>query len=135
MPETRVLPRGGAFRLSPCASSFLPTLIDPCIATLPHTAPLLLRARRCYGVKDLFQKGMLRARSSWPDATPPFIAPYAGYEYDLDLLFIAKNGLESQTFRMGMIMVDVFGKFTVVVPIKSLRTNSRMVFWQELCQF
>ena len=48
-----------------------------------------------------------------------FVAPYANYEYEIDLFFITKNDLPNQKFRVGMIMIDVFSKFMAIVPIKS----------------
>ncbi len=46
-----------------------------------------------------------------------FIPPYPYYEYQLDLFFI--NDLENQNFKIGMIMIDIFTKYIVIVPIKS----------------
>ena len=48
-----------------------------------------------------------------------FIAPYAYYEYQIDLFFITKNDLDNQKFRIGLIMIDIFSKFALVIPIKS----------------
>ena len=46
-----------------------------------------------------------------------FIAPYAYYEYQTDLFFIAKNDLDNQKFRIGLVMIDIFSKFALVIPI------------------
>ena len=49
-----------------------------------------------------------------------FIAPHAHYEYQLDLMFF--NDLHrkhTQEFEQGMLCIDIFTKYAVVVPIKS----------------
>ena len=48
-----------------------------------------------------------------------FIAPYAYYEYRIDLFFITKNDLDNQKFRTGLVMIDIFSKFALVISIKS----------------
>ena len=48
-----------------------------------------------------------------------FIAPYAYFEYQIDVLFITNNDLDNQKFRIGLVVIDIFSKFAVVVPIKS----------------
>ena len=60
--------------------------------------------------KNVEQKKQLRGQNS-------FIAPYPFYEFQMDLLKI--NDLENQKFRVGMLMIDIFTKYMVVVPIKS----------------
>lgn len=46
-----------------------------------------------------------------------FITPHAHFEYQLDLFFI--NDLPDQKFKVGLIMIDHFSKYMVVVPIKT----------------
>ena len=46
-----------------------------------------------------------------------FVAPHANYEYQIDLFFI--NDLPDQKFKVGMICIDIFTKYMVVVPISS----------------
>ena len=46
-----------------------------------------------------------------------FVAPYPYYEYQLDLMFF--NDLKKQKFEQGMLCIDIFTKYAVVVPIKS----------------
>ena len=46
-----------------------------------------------------------------------FIAPYPYYEFQCDLFFL--SDLEKQTYKVGMIMIDIFTKYMVVVPIKT----------------
>lgn len=49
-----------------------------------------------------------------------FVAPHPHYEYQCDLFFIPEDEfLEKQNFKVGMLMIDVFTKFMVVVAIKS----------------
>ena len=48
-----------------------------------------------------------------------FIAPYAYYEYQIDLFFITKKDLDNQKFRIDLVMIDIFSKFALVIPIKS----------------
>ena len=55
------------------------------------------------------QKKQLRGQNS-------FIAPYPFFEFQMDFF---KNDLENQKFRVGMLMIDIFTKYMVVVPIKS----------------
>ncbi len=46
-----------------------------------------------------------------------FIAPYPNYEFQIDLFFI--TDVDNQTYKVGMILIDIFTKYMVVVPIKS----------------
>jgi len=46
-----------------------------------------------------------------------FIAPYPNYEFQIDLFFV--NDVDNQTYKVGMILIDIFTKYMVVVPIKS----------------
>ena len=46
-----------------------------------------------------------------------FVAPYPHYEYQLDLMFF--TDLKNQKFEQGMLCIDIFTKYAVVVPIKS----------------
>ena len=66
-------------------------------------------------VKDFFkeyveQKKQLRGYNS-------FIAPYANYEYQVDLFFI--NDLPNQKYKVGLLMIDAFSKYMAVIPIMS----------------
>ena len=60
--------------------------------------------------KNIEQKKQLRGQNS-------FIPPRPFYEFQMDLFFI--NDLENQKFRVGLLMIDIFTKYMVVVPIKS----------------
>ena len=60
--------------------------------------------------KNVEQKKQLRGQNS-------FIPPHPFYEFQMDLFFI--NDLEEQKFRVGLLMIDIFTKYMVVVPIAS----------------
>ena len=60
--------------------------------------------------KNVEQKKQLRGQNS-------FIPPHPFYEFQMDLFFI--NDLEKQKFRVGLLMIDIFTKYMVVVPISS----------------
>ena len=65
--------------------------------------------------KNVEQKKQLRGYNS-------FVAPEHGYEYQVDLFFIGKKGdadLKNQKFDIGMVMIDIFSKYAVVIPIPS----------------
>ena len=66
-------------------------------------------------VKKWFEKNERKKQLSGYNS---FVAPYAGYEYEIDLFFITKNDLPNQKFSVGLIMIDVFIKFMAVVAIK-----------------
>ena len=68
-------------------------------------------------VKAWFEKNLDRKRPM--SGFNSFIAPYAYYEYQIDVFFITNNDLKNQKFRIGLVMIDIFSKFAVVVPIKS----------------
>ena len=60
--------------------------------------------------KNVEQKKQLRGQNS-------FIPPHPFYEFQMDLFFI--NDLEKQKYRVGLLMIDIFTKYMVVVPISS----------------
>ena len=68
-------------------------------------------------VKAWYEKNVDRKRPM--SGFNSFIAPYAYYEYQIDLFFITNNDLDNQKFNVGMVVIDIFSKFAVVVPIKS----------------
>lgn len=66
-------------------------------------------------VEELFKKNVepkkqLRGYNS-------FVSPHPYYEFQVDLFFI--NDLEKQKFKVGMVILDVFSRYAVVIPIKS----------------
>jgi hypothetical protein len=69
--------------------------------------------------KNVEQKKQLKGYNS-------FVAPEHGYEYQVDLFFIGKKrdaDLENQKFKIGMVMIDIFSKYAVVVPLPSKETG------------
>ena len=48
-----------------------------------------------------------------------FVAPYANHTFQVDLFFISKKDLDNQKFHVGLVLIDVFTKYAVIVPIKS----------------
>ena len=62
--------------------------------------------------KNVEEKRKMRGENS-------FIAPHSFWEFQVDMFFISKNDLENQTFRIGMICIDIFSKYMHIVPIKS----------------
>ena len=60
--------------------------------------------------KNVEQKKQLRGFNS-------FISPHPYFEFQIDLFFI--NDLENQKFKVGMVIIDTFSRYAVVVPIKS----------------
>ena len=60
--------------------------------------------------KNVEQKKQLRGFNS-------FVSPYPFYEFQVDLFFI--NDLEKQNYRVGMIIIDTFSRYMVIIPIKS----------------
>ena len=60
--------------------------------------------------KNVEQKKQLRGYNS-------YIAPSKNHEFQMDLFFL--GDLKNQEFKVGLIMIDVFTKYMVIVPIKS----------------
>ena len=68
-------------------------------------------------VKEWFQENVERKKQL--SGYNSFIAPDINFEYQLDLLFISKNDLDNQKYRIGLLLIDVFSRKAVVVPIAS----------------
>jgi len=69
-------------------------------------------------VRRFFSKNVEEKRK--PRGENSFVAPSPYWEYQLDLFFISKNDLENyQKFRIGLVLIDIFTKYAVVIPIKS----------------
>ena len=69
-------------------------------------------------VKQFFSKNVEERRR--PRGQNSFVAPHSFFEFQLDLFFISKNDLENfQKFRIGLVLIDIFTKYAVVIPIKS----------------
>ena len=60
--------------------------------------------------KNIKQQKQLKGYNS-------FVAPEANYEYQIDLMFF--SDLKNQNFKVGMVCIDIFSKYAVVVAIKS----------------
>ena len=60
--------------------------------------------------KNIEQKKQLRGKNS-------FIAPHPYFEFQLDLFFI--NDIPNQKFKVGMVLIDIFTRYSTVIPIKS----------------
>ena len=68
-------------------------------------------------VKEWFQENVERKKQL--SGYNSFIAPDINFEYQLDLFFISKNDLDNQKYRIGFLLIDVFSRKAVVVPIAS----------------
>ena len=69
-------------------------------------------------VEDFFKKNVEIKRKQRGQNS--FIAPHNNYSYQLDVVFISSEDIETtQKFRAGLVMIDVLSKYAVVVPIKS----------------
>ena len=60
--------------------------------------------------KNIEQKKQLRGKNS-------FIAPHPYFEFQLDVFFI--NDIPNQQFKVGMVLIDIFTRYSTVIPIKS----------------
>ena len=73
---------------------------------------------RLEDVKEFFAKNVEEKRK--PRGENSFVAPHSFFEYQLDLFFISPNDVETQQkFRVGLVLIDIFTKYAVVIPIKS----------------
>ena len=61
--------------------------------------------------KNIEQKKQLRGNNS-------FIAPHPYFEFQLDLFFFI-NDIPNQKFKVGMVLIDIFTRYSTVIPIKS----------------
>ena len=68
-------------------------------------------------VEEFFKNNIEEKRK--PRGQNSFVAPYANHTFQVDLFFISKKDLENQKFRVGLVLIDVFSRYAVVVPIKS----------------
>ena len=73
---------------------------------------------RMEDIDEFFRKNVEVRRKARGENS--FIPPEPYYEYQLDLFFISKDDIENfQKFRVGMVLIDIFTKYCVVVPVKS----------------
>ena len=68
-------------------------------------------------VNEFFKNNIEEKRK--PRGQNSVVAPHAFWEFQLDLFFISINDLDNQTFRVGLILVDIFSKYATVIHIKS----------------
>ena len=55
-----------------------------------------------------------------PRGQNSFVASHHAYQYQLDLFFIGKDDFENkQKTRIGFVLIDIFSKYAVVLPIAS----------------
>ena len=66
-------------------------------------------------VRDWFNRRI--EKTSQPKGMNSFVAPEPFYEFQLGLFFI--NYIKKQKFTIGMLCIDNFTKFAVVVPVAS----------------
>ena len=66
-------------------------------------------------VNEFFKNNIEEKRQ--PRGQNSFVAPHAFWEFQLDLF--SKNDLDTQKFRVGLILVDIFSKYATVIPIAS----------------
>ena len=72
-------------------------------------------------VKEWFKKNVEQKRKQ--RGINSFVAPHNNHTFQIDLFFMGKYDFENkQTFRAGLVLIDVLSKFAVVVPIKSKDT-------------
>jgi hypothetical protein len=65
-------------------------------------------------VQSWFSNNVSKTRQ--PNGSNSFVAPGPYYEYQMDLLFI--NDLKKQKFKSGLVCIDVFTKFAMVLPLQ-----------------
>ena len=69
-------------------------------------------------VNEFFKENVEEKRK--PRGENSFVAPHAFFEFQLDLFFIGKNDFDNeQKFRIGLVLIDIFSKYAVVIPINS----------------
>ena len=55
-----------------------------------------------------------------PRSQNGFVAPNANYQYQLDVFFVGREDFETkQKTRTGLVLIDIFSKYAVVLPIAS----------------
>ena len=64
-----------------------------------------------------------------------FVAPYNNHTYQVDIFFFFFQDLETkQSFRGGLVAIDVLSKYAVVVPVKMKETGSVIKGTKEALQ-
>ncbi len=76
-------------------------------------------------VKAWFRENVARTKPTG-GAKNSFVAPYAHFEYQVDIFFITEKQLQNQEFPFGLSCIDIFSKYATVVPIKSRKHEEIM---------
>ena len=66
-------------------------------------------------INEFFRKNV--EQKAKPRGQNSFVAPNAYYEFQIDLFFI--NDIPKQKMKVGMMCIDIFSKYMVVVPLMS----------------
>ena len=66
-------------------------------------------------INEFFKNNVEEKRK--PRGENSFVAPHAYYQYQADLFFI--KDLDNQKTRVGFLMIDIFSKYMVVLPLPS----------------
>ena len=66
-------------------------------------------------INEFFRKNV--EQKAKPRGQNSFVAPNAYYEFQTDLVFI--NDTLKQKMKVGMMCIDIFSKYMVVVPLMS----------------
>ena len=80
-------------------------------------------------VNEFFKKNVEEKRR--PRGENSFVAKEPYWEYQLDIFFISNNDLENPKFRAGLVLIDIFTKYAVVVPIKSKQPDDILAGMME----
>ena len=69
-------------------------------------------------VNEFFRKNV--EVKKLPRGQNSFVAPNANYQYQLDVFFMGREDFENkQKTRTGLVLIDIFSKYAVVLPIAS----------------
>ena len=68
-------------------------------------------------VRGWFKNNVERTRQVG-GAKNSYVAPRAYHEYQADLFYITDKQFPNQDFPYGLSMIDVFSKYSVVIPLK-----------------
>ena len=67
-----------------------------------------------------------------PRGENSFVAPSLYWEYQVDVFFISPNDVESQQkFRVGLVLIDMFTRYAVGIPIKSKQPDDILAGMME----
>ena len=72
-------------------------------------------------VRDWFDTNVIKRDHAQGVSKNSFVAPHKGYEYQIDVFYITDLETEQQ-ITQGFVMIDVFTRYAVVIPIKDRKT-------------